>query len=142
MDFGLILSQLRIQRQLSQKELAAEMNISSGTIGMWETHKRRPSLYMLVKIAQYFDITTDYLLGISSDPKNDESNSLSKEEQQLIDIYRNLNSECKQVVLGKAIDLKLLSPQSNLSQKIYITFIKENHRYLSTAVKQMEGAKN
>ena len=117
MDFGLILSQLRIQRQLSQKELAAEMNISSGTIGMWETHKRLPSLYMLVKIAQYFDVTTDYLLGISSDPKNDSSNSLSKEEQQLIDIYRNLNSECKQVVLGKAIDLKLLSPQSNLSQK-------------------------
>lgn len=64
MDFGLILSQLRIQRQLSQKELAAEMNISSGTIGMWETHKRLPSLYMLVKIAQYFDITTDYLFWV------------------------------------------------------------------------------
>jgi len=109
MDFGIILSQLRIERNLSQKELADELNISSGSIGMWETHKRLPSLYMLAKLAQYFNVTTDYLLGISSESTTKSINCthLNNDELQLINTYRSLSPDARQVVLGKALDLKI-----------------------------------
>lgn len=109
MDFGIILSQLRIQKHLTQKELADELNISSGTIGMWETHKRLPSLYMLAEIAKYFNVSTDYLLGLPS-PNGNNQFHLTDAEQQLINTYRQLSDDRKQIILGKALDLKLTSP--------------------------------
>lgn len=109
MDFGITLSQLRIQKHLTQKELADELNISSGTIGMWETHKRLPSLYMLAEIAKYFNVSTDYLLGLPS-PNGNNQFHLTDAEQQLINTYRQLSDDRKQIVLGKALDLKLTSP--------------------------------
>lgn len=109
MDFGIILSQLRIQKHLTQKELADELNISSGTIGMWETHKRLPSLYMLAEIAKYFNVSTDYLLGLPS-PNGNNQFHLTDAEQQLVNTYRQLSDDRKQIVLGKALDLKLSSP--------------------------------
>lgn len=108
MDFGIIFSQLRIQKHLTQKELAEELNISSGTIGMWETHKRLPSLYMLTKISKYFNVTTDYLLSMESN-NNSSQFHLTATEEKLINTYRQLSDDEKQIVMGKALDLKRTS---------------------------------
>lgn len=111
MDFGIILSKLRIDNHLNQRDLGKELGVSSGAIGMWETNKRFPDLNMLIKIATYFDVTTDYLLGLSPDsPSTQESvhgEQLSEDESKLLNTYRSLGSDEKQIVLGKALDLKL-----------------------------------
>ena len=57
------LKELRKRENITQVQFAKIFDISAGTIAMWETGKREPSIDMLVKIANYFDVSVDYLLG-------------------------------------------------------------------------------
>lgn len=54
---------LRNSRGLSQRDLCKIFCVSSGAIAMWETGKRQPDLSTLCKLADYFNVTVDYLLG-------------------------------------------------------------------------------
>ncbi|WP_079908238.1 helix-turn-helix domain-containing protein [Paenibacillus sp. 32352] len=65
---GKRLAQLRENANLSQAELAKRMNVSSSTIGMWELGEREIKVSTLRKIAEYFDVKTDYLTGLTDDP--------------------------------------------------------------------------
>ena len=56
---------LRKFTKVSQLELAKELNVAQSTVGMWETGKREPDFETLCKIAIYFDVTSDFLLGLS-----------------------------------------------------------------------------
>ena len=62
--FGSRLKELRIDAGLKQSELAPVFNVSKTTICQWETSKQEPSLEDIVKIAEYFHVSADYLLGI------------------------------------------------------------------------------
>lgn len=57
------LKELRKKKGITQTDFAKEFNISIGTIGNWETGNREPDYEMLQKIADYFDVSVDYLLG-------------------------------------------------------------------------------
>lgn len=57
------LKQLRNEKHLSQKDLAKEFNMSQQTIAKWENNQSTPNPEMIVKIADFFDTSTDYLLG-------------------------------------------------------------------------------
>ena len=59
------LKELRIENKLSQQELAIKLNVSQRSISSWETGFRQPDFEMLEKIANFFDVTADYILGIS-----------------------------------------------------------------------------
>lgn len=59
------LKELRIERKLSQAELAKELNVSQRSISSWETGFREPDFAMLERIAVFFDVTADYLLGLA-----------------------------------------------------------------------------
>lgn len=61
--FPNILKQLRKSRKLNQATLAEALGMSQATITSWENGKRIPDIEMLVKLADYFGVTTDYLLG-------------------------------------------------------------------------------
>lgn len=56
------IKELRKSKNMYQQDLAAALSVSKSTVAMWETNKRIPDTSMLVKIAEYFDITVDYLL--------------------------------------------------------------------------------
>ena len=62
--FGANLKELRIDAGLKQSDLAATFNVSKTTICQWETCKQEPSLEDVVKIAKFFNVSTDFLLGI------------------------------------------------------------------------------
>ncbi len=55
---------LRISYGLSQVELAAALNVSKQSVSNWENDNIQPSIEMLIKIASYFHVSTDYLLGL------------------------------------------------------------------------------
>lgn len=61
--FKIRLKKIRESKGLSQKQLAIFLDVSQGAIGNWESGTRMPNLDILGKIADYFDVTTDYLLG-------------------------------------------------------------------------------
>ena len=63
-DFPQTLKELRLERQLTQSELADLLIINQRTISSWENGSREPDYDMRVKIAKFFDVTTDYLLGV------------------------------------------------------------------------------
>jgi len=57
------LKELRARDKLSQADLAKLLNVAAGTIGMWETGERNPDRMMLIKIADLFNVSLDYLAG-------------------------------------------------------------------------------
>lgn len=76
---------LRKQRQLSMKELGQIVGVAESTISLYENEKREPDLATLSRIADYFNVTVDYLLGRSSDPERDEKPPL-----RIPDEYKDL----------------------------------------------------
>lgn len=62
-EFGNALKELRVEKGISQRKLGEDLGVVNQTISFWETGSREPDLDMLVKIAKYFNIDIDYLLG-------------------------------------------------------------------------------
>ena len=71
-NIGYRISELRKQAGMSQFQLAKVLDIATSTLGMYETGKREPSLKVMNRIANYFNVTTDYLLG-RPDKKDDDN---------------------------------------------------------------------
>lgn len=61
--FGELMSELRQDRGLTQKELGKILSVSTGTISNYENGVHYPDLEKLVQLADYFQVSTDYLLG-------------------------------------------------------------------------------
>ena len=60
------LKQLRIKNGLKQQELANMFGLSSGTISFYDSEQRKPDIDFIVAVAKYFDVSTDYLLGLTN----------------------------------------------------------------------------
>lgn len=56
------IKELRQERGITQTELAAKLNMSKQAVSNWENDNIMPSIEMLLKIADFFGVTTDYLL--------------------------------------------------------------------------------
>ena len=65
-SFGEILTSLREERGIYQKELAAILKVSVGTVSNYENNIHFPDQEALVQLADYFGVTVDYLLGRTS----------------------------------------------------------------------------
>ena len=63
-EFAIRLKYLRTKNGLSQLHLAQEINATKQNISDWETGKSETSFEMLVKVAKFFNVSTDYLLGL------------------------------------------------------------------------------
>ena len=68
------LKKLRKEKGMTQTELAASLGVSSGTVAMWETGKRKPSFEMLERLTDVFDKRLGYILGTSDDPSSAKMN--------------------------------------------------------------------
>lgn len=62
-QFGELLAELREDRKLTQKDLAEIIYVSPGTISNYENGVHYPDIEKLIALADYFHVTTDYLLG-------------------------------------------------------------------------------
>lgn len=63
---GKRLKELREEKGLTQKELSAMLNLHSVTYLHYEKSQREPPLAVLVDMARFFEVSTDYLLGLSN----------------------------------------------------------------------------
>lgn len=61
--FGERLKELRTAKALTQKQLAEQLNVSGNAVHCWESDKQEPSMAMLLKLSEIFDVTLDYLFG-------------------------------------------------------------------------------
>ncbi|EGT3735772.1 XRE family transcriptional regulator [Clostridioides difficile] len=80
---------------LSREELSNKINISYSALSKYETNNRFPDKVTLNKIADFFDVSTDYLLGRNKNISNEED----KEVKELVDIIYKLDKEDRDAVL-------------------------------------------
>ena len=92
MDFPKRLKMLRKQKGLSQTELGQLYNYSKQTISSYENGGSFPTQETLQKLAGFFDVTVDYLLGVSNMPNSPKIDELFK-EPELLEVWNKINSK-------------------------------------------------
>lgn len=63
---GKRLKKLRIEKDISQKELSDILDIVISNVSMYESNNRTPSPEILIKMSKYFNVSVDYLLGLTT----------------------------------------------------------------------------
>lgn len=94
----------RLKYKLTQKELSQHLGLTPKMISFYENNERIPPADILIKLSQIFNVTTDYLLGLSDDDsslKNLSRIVVSKDEEQFIILLRKLDKDYKDIVLGE-----------------------------------------
>lgn len=122
--FGERLKALREELGYDQKEMGKKLNLSASAYGYYEQGRNEPSLETLKKIAQTFQVSTDYLLGLSHTESHPVIYSVSDEvslsEQELKAILK-----MKELSLLKEISKE---PNENISRlNRYWKFIQSEH---------------
>ncbi len=59
-----VLKELRTERNLGQVELAKAIGVSKGVISLWENGLREPTMYSLISLAEFFNVSIDELVGL------------------------------------------------------------------------------
>lgn len=120
------LKQLRDEFGFDQKEMGRKLNITSSAYGYYEQGRNEPPLETLVKIAEIFNVTTDYLLGRSDIRENPVyytlSDKLTLTQAELLVIER----------MQENLLLKQLSenPENNVARLYrYWEFIMNEHQH-------------
>ena len=126
MKFKDNLKQLRNKRGLSQAELAEKLGFSTGLIGMYESGKRKPSYEALEIIADFFNISIDYLMGKESksiyypDP---DAAEIAQEVQQrpelklLFEVSRKASVDDLRLIISMMDRLKMYQSRFEESQQ-------------------------
>ena len=93
------IKKLRQEMLLTQSQLAEQLQIDQTTVSKWELGKALPDTAMIVKLAKFFDVSTDYLLGLSTLYYPDKikfplkNEKLNSEELQILTVFRALNAK-------------------------------------------------
>lgn len=95
MNFGEHLQELREDREISRKELSAYLNISVSALGMYEQGRREPNIETLIRIADYFNVSLDFLLGRTFSGNNVKE---LKEALHLKNEIKNLPVEYRELI--------------------------------------------
>ena len=95
--------ELRIDCGLQQKQVAQDLHLSKQVYSNYELGQREPSIDMLGKLADYFGVTVDYLIGrddkAQAEPfKTKKSPALSEEDENMLNTYLELSDDSKRVV--------------------------------------------
>lgn len=96
------LKKLRNENNVTQQQLADAISVSQQSINKYENHNIEPDISTLIQIADYFNVTVDYLIGRTGDVCADKScgSSLSRTELQIINKIRLLNKKQRDVLVS------------------------------------------
>lgn len=86
---------LRQENSISQKDLARALKVSQQTVASWEVGRTEPSNSALKEIADYFDVSTDYLLGRKNAPIY-----LSKKQSRVLGLFDGLDDIGKSTLMN------------------------------------------
>ncbi len=98
-----VLKELRAENNLTQEKLAQAIGTNQRTVARWEVGKSDPSVFYILKLAEYFHVSADYLLGVEDDLGHksyiDVQDDITPEEQKLITAYRKLSPSNREMIL-------------------------------------------
>lgn len=101
---GYRVKELRNKKSINQTKFAQLLGVSRSAVSMWEIDKSEPDNEMLIKISQVLNCSTDYLLGKTETIKTplQMQESLTADEQKLLNYFRELNDEGQYILLNQA----------------------------------------
>lgn len=86
----------------SQKKLSLATSIPASTINCWFTKDIKPTYVQIIKLAKYFEVSADYLLGLIDDfgaPPSHDTANLTQKEKALLKAFNNLLPETQDFIL-------------------------------------------
>lgn len=93
------LKECRLKANLPQQYVALTLGIKPPSVSNWESGKTQPTMDNLIKLAQLYNVTTDYLLGIPDFAVMEDCQADSEEEKTLLRGFRALTDDDKKEVL-------------------------------------------
>ncbi len=105
MTFSEKLKYLMTEKGVTQKEVSQQLNIAPSTLNGYANGYREPDFSTLSSLAKYFDVSADFLLGITTIPSYEPFTD-SQQLDELIYYYSKLNSDTQKLLIEEA---KLLS---------------------------------
>ncbi len=102
------LADLRKNKNISQKNFSEIFNVAQNTVSQWETGKRDPDTATLKKIADFFDVSVDYLLGNDIEEAKKEIANAVADDKELYEFWNELKEREDLQILCK--QTKSLSP--------------------------------
>lgn len=103
--FNSIFRDLRNERGISQAEIAKRFNLKQAAVSDWENRGKQPPIETLIKIADYFDVSLDYLCGRTSDVtlptvEYQRGAELAPRERKLLNDFRQLPDDFQKICLA------------------------------------------
>lgn len=101
MNFSILLKELRREKAISQAKLAEILGLTQDSVSLWEKGKSIPATPYLIKLADFFGVSTDYLLGRSDDlgyvtvQSSPTVPALVEDQKQLLDLYNRMTHQQK-----------------------------------------------
>ena len=111
MNFSLRLKELRENAGYSQYTFANKFGVAQSTVGGWEAGKREPNFDIVKRLADFFSVSVDYLIGHSDDKEDSKVGGLVSEQTRAIPaevLYQYLSPEAKDEII-KLIRSELIS---------------------------------
>ena len=100
------IKEIRLQRNISQKELAVTLGIAPNTLSQYENEKREPDIGTLELIADFFNVSVDCLLGREKEkPTPEDGDGLDDQDRQLIELMKLLSADQKEFLLAQLLTL-------------------------------------
>lgn len=128
MTIGDRIRNLRKNYGWTQQQLAEKIDVTKSAIGSYEQDRRKPSLEVLRKLADSFDVTTDYLVGKSNfkqDPHSKIKQAL-EDDPELLSFWQMMGDREDLQLLFK--QTKDLSPESIKSVVHFMKSIEDDHK--------------
>lgn len=94
---GNVIKQLRKEKHITQSDLAKIIGVTTSSVGMYETGVRNPSYEVIVKIAKYFNVSTDYLLNNTDNTIDKQASNIKLNKKDEKDIRKALSETLKQL---------------------------------------------
>lgn len=105
------LKALRLEKNLTLEQLGLIFNVTKQAVSRWETGDRIPSIEMVYMLSEYFNVSTDYLLGkldyktINNIKRNETQQSLTSNESELLEEFRALDKYEQNIIKGKISEI-------------------------------------
>jgi len=105
-DLAVILSELRHEKGLSQRQAAAELGVSQALLSHYENDAREPKLEFVIKACEYYQVTADYILGRTNE-RGDGASRLSCKVCSIVDSLEDIKSAEAELIS----ELRKLAPK-------------------------------
>ena len=96
-DFSVRLKKLRLEKHLKQEQVALLVGVTKSAVSSWEQDARQPSYQILLRLADIFNVTTDYLLGRDKSRMLDISGLSTTEAMMISELVSSMTAKNKRL---------------------------------------------